>query len=113
MTQFVLTQTYLLNRKESPLYLLPSIYLSVCLSIYMFTLFIQDRVSLFNPDFSRTHSVDQASLDHRDPPVSASLVLGLKTRTTTNFLFKIHFLKIYAGLWWYMLLTRRQRKVDL
>jgi hypothetical protein len=38
----------------------------------------QDRVSLYSPGCPRTHSVDQAGLELRNPPVSASQVLGLK-----------------------------------
>jgi hypothetical protein len=42
---------------------------------------IQDRVSLFSPCCSGTCFVDQAGLELRDPPVSASQVLGLKVST--------------------------------
>ena len=50
----------------------------------------QDRVSLCSPGCPGTHSVDQAGLDPRDPPASATWVLGLKACTTTTplaFLF--------------------------
>jgi hypothetical protein len=42
-----------------------------------------DRVSLCSPDCPGTHSVDQAGLKRRNPPASASRVLGLKACTTT------------------------------
>ena len=40
--------------------------------------FFQDRVSLCNPGWPRTCSVEQAGLELRDPPASASLILRLK-----------------------------------
>jgi hypothetical protein len=48
-----------------------------------FSFFSQDRVSLYSPGCPRTHSVDQAGLELRNPPASASRVLGLKACTTT------------------------------
>jgi hypothetical protein len=58
-------------------------------------------VSLYRPGCPRTHSVDQAGLELRNLPASASQVLGLKGCTTTaqllvlifedNKLFKIGF----------------------
>jgi hypothetical protein len=68
-------------------------------------LVFQDRVSLCSPGCPGTHSVDQAGLELRNPPASASRVLGLKVCTTTpskdvvrmffnlqNFLFAFYFL---------------------
>jgi hypothetical protein len=46
-------------------------------------LFFRDRVSLCSPGCPGTHSVDQAGLELRNPPASASRVLGLKVRATT------------------------------
>jgi hypothetical protein len=43
----------------------------------------RDRVSLCSPGCPRTHAVDQAGLELRNPPASASQVLGLKACTTT------------------------------
>jgi hypothetical protein len=43
---------------------------------------LQDRVSLCSPGCPGTHSVDQAGLELRDLPASASRVLGLKVCTT-------------------------------
>jgi hypothetical protein len=45
-------------------------------------LFFRDRVSLYLPGCPGTHSVDQAGLKLRNPPASASQVLGLKAWTT-------------------------------
>jgi hypothetical protein len=44
----------------------------VCLFVF------QDRVSLYSPGCPGTHSVDQAGLKLRNPPASASRVLGYK-----------------------------------
>jgi hypothetical protein len=59
-----------------------------------FCLFVfQDRVSLCSPGCPATHSVDQAGLELRNPPSSASRVLGLKACVTTaQRYFKILFL---------------------
>jgi hypothetical protein len=43
----------------------------------------RDRVSLCSPGCPGTHSVDQAGLELRNPPASASQVLGLKACATT------------------------------
>jgi hypothetical protein len=48
-----------------------------------FVLVFRDRVSLYNPGCPGTHFVDQAGLELRNPPASASRVLGLKTCATT------------------------------
>jgi hypothetical protein len=48
-----------------------------CFVLFCFSVF-QDRVSLCSPGCPGTHSVDQASLELRNPPASASQVLGLK-----------------------------------
>jgi hypothetical protein len=42
-----------------------------------------DSVSLCSPGCPGTHFVDQAGLELRNPPASASQVLGLKARATT------------------------------
>jgi hypothetical protein len=39
--------------------------------------FFRDRVSLYRPGCPGTHSVDQAGLELRNPPASASQVLGV------------------------------------
>jgi hypothetical protein len=48
-----------------------------------FLLVFQDRVSLCSPGCPGTHSVDQAGLELRNPPASASQVVGLKACATT------------------------------
>jgi hypothetical protein len=45
----------------------------------------QDRISLCCPGYPGTLSVDQASLELRDPPVSASRVLAGTPGCNTNF----------------------------
>jgi hypothetical protein len=49
-------------------------------SNYYFILFwfCRDRVSLCSPDYPGTHSVDQAGLELRNLPASASLSTGIK-----------------------------------
>jgi hypothetical protein len=46
-------------------------------------LFFPGRVSLYSPGCPGTHSVDQAGLELKNPPASASQVLGLKACATT------------------------------
>jgi hypothetical protein len=48
----------------------------VCL--FVCSLVFQDRVSLYSPSCPETHFVDQVVLDLRNPPASASQVLGLR-----------------------------------
>jgi hypothetical protein len=57
--------------------LLKLLFLFFCFCFY------QDRVSLYIPGCPGTHFVDQAGLELRNPPASASRVLGLKACTTT------------------------------
>jgi hypothetical protein len=49
---------------------------------FVFVFVFRDRVSLYSPGFPGTHFVDQAGLELRNPPASASQVLGLKACTT-------------------------------
>jgi hypothetical protein len=44
---------------------------------------VRDRVSLYSPGCPGNHFVDQAGLELRNPPASASPVLGLKACATT------------------------------
>jgi hypothetical protein len=55
----------------------------VWFGLVWFGLVFRDRVSLCSPGCPGTHSVDQAGLEFRNPPASASQVLGLKACTTT------------------------------
>jgi len=58
--------------------------LNCCLFVgFCFCFCFQDRVSLCSPGCPGTHSVDQAGLELRNLPASASQVLGLKACTTT------------------------------
>jgi hypothetical protein len=51
--------------------------------IYVALFFFRDRVSLYSPGCPGTHSVDQAGLELKNLPASASQVLGLKVCATT------------------------------
>jgi hypothetical protein len=48
----------------------------------IWVLVFRDRVSLYSPGCPGTHSVDQAGLELRNLPASASRVLGLKVYAT-------------------------------
>jgi hypothetical protein len=50
---------------------------------FLFGFFFQDKDSLYSPGCPGTHFVDQAGLELRNPPASASRVLGLKACATT------------------------------
>jgi hypothetical protein len=68
---------------------IPSSQLNLC---FVFVFVFRDRVSLCSPGCPGTHFVDQAGLELRNPPASASRVLGLKACATTpgpqlNFIF--------------------------
>jgi hypothetical protein len=52
-----------------------------CVCVFV-CLFVWDRVSLYSPGCPGTHFVDQAGLELRNPPASASRVLGLKAYAT-------------------------------
>jgi hypothetical protein len=54
-----------------------------CFVWFGFVLCFQDRVSLCSPGWPGTHFVDQAGVKLRNPPASASQVLGLKACATT------------------------------
>jgi hypothetical protein len=49
----------------------------------------QGRVSLYSPGCPGIHIVDQAGFKLRNPPASASQVLGLKVCATTSWLVPI------------------------
>jgi hypothetical protein len=50
---------------------------------FSFLVFFRDRVSLYTSGCPGTHFVDQAGFKLRNPPASASRVLGLKACVTT------------------------------
>jgi hypothetical protein len=64
------------------------VFLDGCMSkkvdvfFFFFFLVFRDRVSLCSPGCPGTHSVDQAGLELRNPPASASQVLGIKVCAT-------------------------------
>jgi hypothetical protein len=65
-------------------------FLFFCLFV---CLFVWDRVSLCSPGCPGTHFVDQADLELRNLPASASQMLGLKVRATISgyllFLYQV------------------------
>ena len=64
---------------ESSLPSIPTIFLFVCLVVcFVLFCFVWNSVSLCSPGCSGTHSVDHAGLELRNPPASASQMLGLK-----------------------------------
>jgi hypothetical protein len=96
--------------------------LSCLFCFVLFCFVFQNRVSLCSPGCPGTHSVDQAGLKLRNPPASASKVLGLKACATTaqpcchfnvisddliscsqNLHFTLYMLKMYDIYWpcWY------------
>ena len=52
--------------------------IKVSLSLFFFCFVFRDMVSLCSPGRPETHSVDQAGIELRNPPASASQVLELK-----------------------------------
>jgi hypothetical protein len=62
-------------------FLIFNFYLFICLFIYFFV--FRDKVSLYSPGCPGTHLVDQAGLELRNLPASASQMLGLKACATT------------------------------
>jgi hypothetical protein len=62
----------------------PLFYLFIYFYFFVFRDRIsRDRVSLYSPGCCGTHFVDQVGLECRNPPASASPVLGLKACATT------------------------------
>jgi hypothetical protein len=57
--------------------------LTVYTSVFCLFVCFRDRVSLYSPGCPGTHFVDQAGLELRNLPASASQVLGLKACATT------------------------------
>ena len=68
------------------------------------TFFFRDMVTHVIPCCAATHSVDQAGLKLRDPPASASQVLGLKEFATspTTAQLRIYFLNHQIGIFFSM-----------
>jgi hypothetical protein len=58
---------------------------SVSFFVFVFSFLVfPDRVSLYVPACRGTHSVDQAGLELRNPPASASSALGSKACAATT-----------------------------
>jgi hypothetical protein len=58
------------------------------------------HVSLCSPGYQGTHSVDQVGLELREPPASASRVLGLKACTTTFTFLNLPYRRVkFHGPW--------------
>jgi hypothetical protein len=71
---------------------------------------VQDRVSLCSPGCPGTHSVDWAGLKIRNPPASASQILGLKVCATTARLSFKFLTFIYICMYW---VVHMQREAEL
>jgi ABC-type multidrug transport system permease subunit len=69
------------------------LFSGVCLFVCLVLVF-RDRVSLCSPGCPGTHFVDQAFLELRNLPASASQVLGLKACATTTWLLDSFYFKI-------------------
>jgi hypothetical protein len=78
------------------------IILFVC---FLFCFVFPDRDSLYSPGCPGTHFVDQAGLKLRNPPASASQVLGLKACTTTSWLYHFESLTIKKSIIWFFTLS--------
>jgi hypothetical protein len=83
---FVTTTCSSVWKNYIPLRVFPVFLFCFCFGLVWF---FRDRVSLCSPGCPGTHSVDQAGLQLRNPPVSASQVLGLKACATTVWLFPV------------------------
>jgi hypothetical protein len=77
------------------------IYYYYCYYILIF----RDRVSLYSPGCLGTHFVDQAGLELRNLPASASQVLGLKACATTP-----GFIYVFIYFYFYVLSEARRRQ---
>jgi hypothetical protein len=79
-------------------------------SMYFFFFFFRDRISLYSSGCPGTHFVDQTGLELRNPPASASQVLGLKVCATTPgsmYFLKLilfYFILFYFILFYFILL---------
>jgi hypothetical protein len=68
------------------MFLLLFFWFLVFVFVFFFFLGFRDRVSLCSPGCPGTHSIDQAGLELRKLPASASQVLGLKACATKLFM---------------------------
>ena len=72
----------------------------LCHNDTFFLMFFRDRVSLYSSGCPGTHFVDQAGLELRNLPVSASWVLGLKVCATMPNPTGVLMAKIHKQGWW-------------
>jgi hypothetical protein len=73
-----------------------------CISLtflLLLLLFFQDSISLCSPGCPGTHFLDQAGLELRNPPASASQVLGLKACATMPSL-KMFLIRLLSPILW-------------
>jgi hypothetical protein len=96
---FICTQGYLpcLELHALISFLLDFLFCFVLFCFVLFCFVFRDRVSLCSPGCPGTHSVDQAGLELRNPPASASQVLGLKACATTPGRFFFFFFFFETG----------------
>ena len=80
----------LIRRQKMAMLILPGLSNAWSFVLFYLFRFFRDRVSLCSPGCPGTHSVDQAGLELRNPPDSASQVLGLQACATTT---RLQFLK--------------------
>jgi hypothetical protein len=73
--------------------------------------FFQDSVSLYSPGCRGTHFVDQAGLELRNPPASASRVPGLKACATTPGPFSLNSRKYFFSFFISSLTQRSLNRV--
>jgi hypothetical protein len=79
--------------------------------IFLFCFVFRDRVSLCSPGCPGTHSVDQAGLELRKTPASASQMLGLKAcATTARLQAKFFFQLTYIGLAFNSMAKEKKKK---
>jgi hypothetical protein len=69
------------------------LFLFLSFFLFLFLFLFQDKVSPYSSDCPGTHFVDQAGLKLRNPPASASQVLGLKACATTPSVLCLSFCK--------------------
>ena len=74
---------FVLLTMSSVLQKLCFLFVFVCLFVLFVFLVFRDRVSLYSPGCPGTHFVDQSGIELRNPPASASQVLGSKACATT------------------------------
>jgi hypothetical protein len=79
---------------------------SLYLFIYLFIYFFRDRVSLNSPGCPGTHFVDQAGLELKNLPASASRVLGLKVCATVPGDHFIFYFYLFIYLFIYLFLRQ-------